>query len=326
MQKMNGWRKLLYTLAAGSLCFFLSEAFYWARWRTDSTPILAFGTWLMYCFVTYTTLIIIDRYQVKNFWGFFLSGAIYGWLVEGVLVGKVYEFFPMGISFTALGWHALLSVSIGLYILPRFLKNEKFSKIVLVAVITGLIYTFWAFWWWREDSTNINHPVPWLLYTGAISLFSILAIFFVDRLSFRKRFTSSQGEWIGVLVAWSILFVIARYFSFWWGLIVLPALLALTIFGLHKGQNKNNPVQGKDQGDKRKLIPFWNLFALLALPVSSSIFYILAYFFGLTPPTNVLFLTIIIPAGFVLYIIAWVKNFQRTGTIKAENETHLQGD
>lgn len=325
MKTMNWIRKLLYVLAVGTPCFFLSEGFFWARWRTDFNPLSAIPTWLMYCFVMYSILIVLDQFKVQNFWGIFLASAVYGWLVEGVLVNTLYEDFPLGISFTGLAWHALLSVGIGLYALPRLLRRAKPGKIAWLSAAAGLIYAVWAIWWWLENPDNINHPLPWLLYSGGMTLLAMLAWWAAGRLSREHRFDSSKTEAIIVLVVWCVAFVIARFFSFGWGLLVLPPLMALTLNTLRPGKRQVTAAQSSVLEAMRGDFPLKNLLAVLALPLSAFAMYSLAYFLGLALPTNILFYIVLTPAGFVLYILALVKLIRQKSTIKAADEP-IQGD
>ena len=316
MQKMSWWQKVLYALALGTPCFFLSEGFFWARWRLDFNPLSSLVTWLVYCFVTYTTLLILDRFKVRNFWGVFLAGAVYGWLLEAVVVSTFYEDFPLGISFTGLAWHAPLSVGVGLYALPRLLRQAKPGRIAWMSAIAGLVYALWAIWWWGEEPGNINPPLPWLLYSGGMTVLSMLGLWAADRFSRAQRFVSTRGEWIAVVILWSLFFLFVRFFSYGWGIFVLPLLMLLTFIALRQGQKKAGDHQQQVLEAIRGPLPLSNLLALLALPATAALFYTLAYFLGLQFPSHYLFYAILTPAGFVLYILAIVQLMRRKRTIK----------
>jgi hypothetical protein len=326
MEKMTGWRKVLYVLAVGTVCFFLSEGFFWARWRTDFNFISSVQTWLIYCFITYTTLVIIDQFKVHDFWGVFLAGAIYGWLVEGVVVGTLYEDFPLGISFTGLAWHGLFSVGVGLYALPRLLRRAEPGRIAWISAAAGLVYGGWAIWWWGEDQGNINTPVPWFIYSLGMTLLCVFALWSAGRLSSKQTFSSQRRELTLLLIVWSVFFVFMRIFSYWWGLFVLPLLMLMCFLALRKGKKAAlhgqrsvlQAIQGK--------VPLENLLMLLVMPVSALVLYSLAYGLGLLLPTNILFYTILTPAGFVLLILALVKLFSRKGTIQEDDLSVKTGE
>jgi hypothetical protein len=326
MQTMKWWRKILYALAVGTPCFFLSEGFFWARWRMDFNPISAVQTWLVYCFVTYTILVILDRFRVRNFWGVFLAGAVYGWLVEGVVVSTLYEDFPLGISFTGLAWHALFSVTIGLYLLPRLLRTARPGRIAWMAALAGAIYALWSLWWWLENPNNINNPLLWLLYSGGMALFSLLGYWAADRLSREHRFISSKAELIVLVVVWTIFFLISRFFSFGWGIFVLPPLMALTFAALHVGRKGIAQKETLALGAIRGPIPPVNLAILLLIPLTAVVIYTIAYMLGIPAKTNILFYIVLTPAGFIVYIIALLQMFRRKGTINPETETASTGE
>ncbi len=326
MQAMKWWRKILYALAVGTPCFFLSEGFFWARWRTDFNPISAVQTWLVYCFVTYTVLVILERFRVRNFWGVFLAGAVYGWLVEGVVVSTLYEDFPLGISFTGLAWHALFSVAIGLYLLPRLLRTAKPGRIAWMAALAGLVYALWSLWWWLENPNNINNPLLWLFYSGGMALLSLLGYWAADRLSREHRFTSSKTEMILLAVVWALIFLVSRFFSFGWGIVVLPPLMALTFAALsvHRKAAADPQVPALDA--IRGPIPLVNLAVVLLMPFTAVAIYTIAYLLGIPAKTNILFYIVLTPAGFVLYIAALVKMFRQKGTINPAIDTASAGE
>ena len=323
MQKMNWWQKILYTLAVGTPCFFLSEGFFWARWRVDFNPISSLQTWLFYCFVTYTTLVILDRFKVHDFWGIFLGGAVYGWLVEAVVVGTLYEDFPLGISFTGLAWHALLSVAVGLYALPRILRRAKPGRITWMTAVAGVIYAIWSLWWWLENPNNINNPFLWLFYTGGMTLLSILGYWLADRFSRERCFTSSKTELTVLIVVWTAFFLFVRFFSFGWGIFVLPPLMGLTFFALHQGRKAVTGQETAALDAIRGPIPLGNLAVLLTMPMTAVILYAVAYLIGIPAETNILFYIILTPAGFILYLLAVVKLFRRKPVIQTEEQQPL---
>ena len=56
--------------------------------------------------------------------GVILVGALYGWLVEGVVAATVYGPLPVSLVWTGVAWHGLLTVGVGWWILlPRAVRR-----------------------------------------------------------------------------------------------------------------------------------------------------------------------------------------------------------
>lgn len=103
---------------------YFSEFVFWARDTEDSI-----GGWLfiylVYSVVTYILLSVVTTFRVRSVWAIFLAGALYGWLIEGVIVQTMYDDFPLQVSFTGLAWHALISVLIGWYYITNVLVQNQ---------------------------------------------------------------------------------------------------------------------------------------------------------------------------------------------------------
>jgi hypothetical protein len=73
--------KALLLLAIGSITVTVSE--FWFYEVTDDTSSLF--VLLTYGVVGYLSLLMLEKYSVQTFAGFFIVAAIFGWLIEGVL-------------------------------------------------------------------------------------------------------------------------------------------------------------------------------------------------------------------------------------------------
>ncbi len=74
--------------------FYSSELMFWSRWRSVDSVAGILMTWLVYSIVTFIILWLKDYYHVNGFLGYMLLGAIFGWLIEGVIVQEMYAHFP----------------------------------------------------------------------------------------------------------------------------------------------------------------------------------------------------------------------------------------
>jgi hypothetical protein len=94
------------------------------------------------------------------------AGAVFGWLLEGVVVGTAYEILPISISFTGLAWHGLISFSFGLWALPEILSRR--CNLLFPAVIgIGLFFGAWAINWNANPNEYRASAVEFLIFAAA---------------------------------------------------------------------------------------------------------------------------------------------------------------
>lgn len=112
---MNAIKRLLATLSLGYILYFYSELAFWSRWKADDTIIGgALMTWLIYSVLAFFVLLMAEHFKADSPYPVFLvGGAVFGWLVEGVIVQEAYKAFPFQLVWTPLAWHALISMLLG---------------------------------------------------------------------------------------------------------------------------------------------------------------------------------------------------------------------
>lgn len=138
---MNVVKRLIVVLFLGYVLFFYSETMFWARWRPGDTLLGLTMTWLIYSVLAFFVLLIVNRFGVGDPYSVFLVGAVFGWLVEGVVVQTAYEAFPFQLVWTPLAWHALISVLAGVYLAGKALGEWEVKKAALFFTSLGI---FWG--------------------------------------------------------------------------------------------------------------------------------------------------------------------------------------
>ncbi len=149
-----------------------SESTFYGRWRPDDSLLNLVWTVVGYGLVVQIVRFVASRWQVvasgRGAWRrVFLAGALYGWLVEGVLVTTVVDDLPLTIPNTGLSWHALFTVLLGWYWIPRWLEGPL-ARSVLPLVIVGACVGAWASFWKFEEGALQSVP-EYALFVGAVT-------------------------------------------------------------------------------------------------------------------------------------------------------------
>ena len=131
---------------------FYSELVFWSKLDPSETTFSdLLIMWFLYSALAYVFLSTITEFKVGSFWTLFLIGALFGWLVEGLIVQTLYESLPLSIFWAGLAWHSLISVSIGWYAIRKALKEGNRRRIMQISSLFGLFWGFWSITWWAEE-------------------------------------------------------------------------------------------------------------------------------------------------------------------------------
>jgi hypothetical protein len=285
-------RRILVAIVTGYIFYYFSEVAFWAKFDPARiTPLEILSTWSAYSFSAFVFLAVRQAFRAWTLPAVYLCGALYGWLVEGVIVQTMYDNFPWQIVWTGLAWHALITIMLGWVLLRRLLSGGDRKSLIVTCTLTGFCYGIWAVWWWVEEGTA-NPPLEFLLYTMISTFLLVLAYWLENRLQV-DRFSPSRFEWgllTMILLAYIVFVTIpAAPMALW----VLPVCLSITLFLLWR----NRRFMDGEESHHRTIQP-GSLPVLLLIPVVSAVLYTLLYFSTLKLPT-----------GWVVYLVTWVFGF-----------------
>jgi hypothetical protein len=156
-------RRLAMFLASGYILMFFSEFYFLNegpglefvnRWTNDP---LSIPGWLGSLSLYYAgwggiMLVCIDFFRVRNFWSLFIAGALFGWAVEGIVIPLIYGAMPGTIGWPSLGWHVIVDVMLGWYLVRRILQKNKHVYTIILSVALGLFWGLWCTWYWGEPA------------------------------------------------------------------------------------------------------------------------------------------------------------------------------
>ena len=288
-------KRLLSVLACGYILMFYSEHMFWAQYRASEGLLDYVYTWLLYSFMAFIFLSVITHFRIRSLWGLFLAGAVFGWLTEGVIVQTTYESLPLSISFTALAWHAPLSVFIGWYAVRKAIKSGVFSTVKL-AVAIGIFYGLWAISWWGEPEQIAATPLEFATFSLLTTLPLLVAYWTYDRTI--SSFTVGRIAKIVVAGLLLLYFVFVTIPVAPIAIIIMPILLLLVYVVLRRNQKiENRPSLLETENQPP---PLQNYLAVLMIPITAIAIYVVAYAQGLLWHTNWLVYLVTTPLGFLL--------------------------
>ena len=288
-------KRLLSVLACGYILMFYSEHMFWAQYRASEGLLDYVYTWLLYSFMAFIFLSVITHFRIRSLWGLFLAGAVFGWLTEGVIVQTTYESLPLSISFTALAWHAPLSVFIGWYAVRKAIQSGVASTFKL-AVAIGIFYGLWAISWWGEPEQIAATPLEFATFSLLTTLPLLMAYWTYDRTI--SSFKAGKSVKLVVAALLLLYFVLVTLPAAPIAIIIMPILLLLVYVVLRRNQKiENRPSLLETENQPP---PLQNYLAVLMIPITAIAIYVVAYAQGLLWHTNWLVYLVTTPLGFFL--------------------------
>lgn len=271
---------------------------------------------LFYGLPAYIFLTAISLFRGRTIWAIFLAGALYGWIVEGVLVWQMYEALPFTISWTPLGWHVIIDVLLGWYLVRRLLLKDRYGVTAVLAIALGAFWGLWATWYWQDG--RLIPPAEFALFalfTGGLwVLANGLPTPFIG-----QPFQPSKIE-IGLLLAATAgLFALNILPLLPIALLVLPPLFIVTLFALkrnRKTEERADVIVALAGQPRRGQVALLGLMPLVAVVVYTAV-----YQSPLRLPLTDLVAIPLMFAGFVLFLISFIQIFRRKQAQPA-NLTH----
>jgi len=180
-------QRLFFVLLTTAVLVFFSEKVFWY------VQGYAFGGLILYYAIPVAVCLgVIDHFRVHDLSGMILVGALFGFLVEGVLTPVIYEaglLDPiMPVYFIA--WHGLLSIVFGWYWIRKTLTGDQAWKMLPGGAGIGFFWGIWSLTFRLPESIQEYQalvldgenwlPGPWpvvdfLLYALVFSLLLMLA-------------------------------------------------------------------------------------------------------------------------------------------------------
>jgi hypothetical protein len=309
-------RRLAVVLSTGYICLFFSELAFWSQYDPKGmAPRELLITWLAYSMVAYVFLSVLALSRGRSIWALFLAGAVYGWLVEGVVVQTMYDDFPINLSWSGLAWHALVTILVGWYLVRRVLLDSNYLKTIGASSVIGIIWGGWAIFWWVEH--NAVTPLwQFALYALAATLVLILSYAVYDLVcpaAFRPTWIELGALALIAIVYFLFVSLRAKPIAGF----ILPPLLALVYFALKR--NRNTETRSDLFAAMQGRVKALNYFGLLFIPLGAIAVCALAQFLNLRLRTNLPYFYISTVLGATMFVFSIAKIlWKKTRAVKAE--------
>lgn len=174
---------------------------------------------------------VVSAYGAATVAALMLAGALCGWGIEAVLVPVAYEAVPFSFAWPSLGWHMLVNVGLGLWLLPALMASRTHVAALALTLAMGLLWGIWASWVWIEGLRP--DPARFALYAAGVIALLIAGYAVLGRAG-AETFAMGRVERMAVaILAVAPALVVGHPFMPW--PIVLAGLVAATLAALSRG-------------------------------------------------------------------------------------------
>jgi hypothetical protein len=166
---MSVLRYVAVALCVGWIAVWSAENMFWIVPPPDLTVWKLLLTWLAYSWVAAAAVSAVMLTGATGWWAAFLGGAVLGYGIEGIIVGTIYDAFPLQLVWTPLAWHALIvgGVFVGLARMPM----QRARAVVLwTLVASGAVV--WSLYWpmEREVLPTVGDLALYLVVSGLVAV------------------------------------------------------------------------------------------------------------------------------------------------------------
>lgn len=188
-------------LAFGVIAVWAGENMFWFIPPDGLRPLELAMTVIAYSVATGVGLSLVIWSGVRGLHAAFLGGAVMGYMVEGVIVGTIYDPLPFFWVWTPLAWHALISGGLVLG-LGRAGASLGPVRLALIWGALGLSSAFWGQYWPSEVTGAETLPTGGTLavYLVGFGALVVLAQFGIDRVGQLPR-PPKPVLWVAPVIA-----------------------------------------------------------------------------------------------------------------------------
>lgn len=272
-------------------------------------------TILAYMAPAYLFIAMTKYFSAHNFSRIFFCGIVFGWLVEGGLTHTMYGTqesapFPLSILCTSVSWHALISVTIGWYFIPKLLQTGKEKELKKLSIGLGIFWGVWAMFLWQETPAVVASIPEFTIQALFISSLLIGSYYLLNSKKMHEFKPGKTGLFLSIILLGIFFSEHVKNLGARPIYIFFPLIAA--VFILLKITHRNEPIE-QQEVNKR------NLKLLFYMPLTASITYsvMTVLNFGWIPIAKIVFYWVTVPLGIILLIFASCQLFRKTNSLPA---------
>ncbi len=301
-------QRISLTLGTGYILFFWSERVFWSFLRKEDEIVVFAGGWLIYSLFAYLLLATMQVFRVSDVSSLILSGAVFGWLLEGIYAMTLYGDpsmpFPFTIAWTALAWHGPISVVAGFYGMRRALQSASIWPSAAAAAGLG---AFWGFWssGWGAETPPVSATLAAFFIHAALATFGLALSQIALTFGQPERFVPTR---LGLAIAGGpvlIFFLAVTLPALIWAPVVLVPLLALAGFCLRVNLKRSASTTALERLSDP--LHYRNLAVLALLPVTATAVYGICSTLLPPLPAHLIVAAISGAGGGLVFLIACVR-------------------
>ncbi|WP_420644474.1 hypothetical protein [Candidatus Leptofilum sp.] len=190
-------KRFAFVLLVTAVHVFFSEKMYWYPQGYAIVELILF-----YSVVVYACVWAVDSFCVQELPQVFLIAGLFAFLTEGVLTPVIFEaglLNPLMASYFV-GWHGLLSVVFGWYLVRKWLRFGQWQRLLLGCTLAGLLWGSWSITYWLPKTfADFASPGQWPiaefgLHAFAFTLMLVGAHWLLGRGAWLPSFKPSRME------------------------------------------------------------------------------------------------------------------------------------
>ena len=285
----------------------VSESWFWAKLRPGDSVLGFVSTVVAYGLAVQVVRFAAQRWRVSATglaaWRrILLLGALFGWLVEGIIVTTVIDDLPLTISWTGLAWHALFTVLMGWWWIPRTLDRPARGSVWRLAAVGASVGAWAAFWRFEEGATSSIGEFAAYVGVTTVAFAAGLAGWWALR---HRAAPGLPGTLTALLLltALAVLNAIENPLT-----LVGPALVGLAVVALITTTPRRSESAPTDAAPEPLTGPTpWRALGRPAvIPIVATPVFALLTSAPDPIPTGWLFYGVTVPLATVLFVVAWV--------------------
>ena len=211
--------------------------------------------------------VLFERSGARDWGAMALAAAVLGWLIEGVIVFQSYEAVPWSLVWTALAWHGVISIGVGVIGVRHALLSRRVWIAPVVCAALGAAFGIWGAYGWTFLAPDLatSHGFGVQVVAAAVMLGLGHAVLDVV----------PEGPVVPGWVMWGLAGLAALVWALAWAVpyapisALVPILIGVSVWALWR---RRTPAEAVAFGRIGARVGWIALIPAVAIPVQRAVF------------------------------------------------------